>query len=205
MAQLWLLYPPPPLNYNLTMARDHRVLHYLFWKYPLPSFSRSRPSQGLLGTLPCSQEAVAGGGGRLCHSAMDSNLTTTKWAGFLWPDLNRDNPSSDPDCRTSARMWYMAHIKDELYHPPQASAKTWGICFLFFVFWSLFWNVKQNFHIPAASFDLLHLLPIPFSCSLPSIFQFHVFPGLLSLKGELALFKGCHQKCLSLISPSKVL
>lgn len=57
MAQLWLLYPPPPLNYNLTMARDHRVLHYLFWKYPLPSFSRSRPSQGLLGTLPCSQEA----------------------------------------------------------------------------------------------------------------------------------------------------
>lgn len=97
--------------------------------YSLSSFSRIRSAQGLLGTLPCSQEARR-------------NFVTQPWI-LIWLLQNElafcdlgcieTNPSSAPGFRTSARMWYIACIKDVvhgLYHPPQVSVETWGICFV---------------------------------------------------------------------------
>lgn len=194
IAQPWLLYPLPPLNYNLTMTRDQQVLHDLFWKVPLASLLKDQT----FSRLACNTAILSRSQEGLCHSVRDSNLTTTKWAGFLWPDLHGDQSIS------WSRLQNLSQdVIHDLYHPPQASAETWGVCFFFFDLFSGMWNrifMSQHqalIYFISFPFPLATLFP-PYSSSMSS-------QGSFLSKGELALFKGCHQKCLSLISPSKVL
>lgn len=164
-----------------------------FEKYPLPLFSRIRPSQGLLATLPYSQEARRD---FVTQSGILIWLLQNELA-FCGLTCMETNLSPDPDCRTSVRMWYMicTTLLKLLQRP--------GEYVFFFDLFSGMWNrifMSQHqalIYFISFPFPLAALFP-PYSSSMSS-------QGSFLSKGELALFKGCHQKCLSLISPSKVL
>lgn len=176
---LLVALPSASLNYNLIMTRDHQAVNDLFWNVLFVFLLKDQ----ICSRLTWNTAMFSRSRGELCHSAMDSNLTITKWTGFLWPGLHRDQ---------SIFCSRLQNLSKDVVHSLYQGCGTWPIppsssfcgdlrnmfC------WSFSWHMKHTFHVLAPSFHWFYLLPIPFSGSLPSTFQFHIFPGLLSLQKE---------------------
>jgi hypothetical protein len=186
ISHLWLFYPLSLLNYNLIMTKDHQCINDLFWNISLVFPVKDQVYQGLLGTLPLSQE--------------DRRDFVTQPLILIWLLQNElaccdlthmeTNLSPDSGCSPRVKMWFMSCTKDavhDLYRPPRLLQRPEEYVLLtsFLARDTDFPHPRtKHLFISCPSGALQHLLPVPSSCSLPSTFQRHLFPGLLSLPKE---------------------
>lgn len=199
-SQWWNISPlvalPSLLNYNRIMTKDHQCINDVFWNTPFAFPIKDQVYQGLLGTLLLSQEA--------------RRDFVTQTLILIWLLQNELACCGLTQMETNLQT---ADPGEDVVHILYKGCRSWPVP----PFWLL---QRPEGYIFLASFrvhdtDFPHPRTKLLFISSPSS-PLQLFPPLhipapflprapFSPTRELALFKGCHQKYLSLISPSNFL